>query len=38
MKNILNRGFSQLGVDQFVTKVTFIIAQMTGNPGYAGFL
>jgi hypothetical protein len=35
MKNILNRGFSQLVVDQLVTKVTFIIAQLTGNPNFA---
>jgi hypothetical protein len=35
MKNILNRGFSQLSVDQLVTKVTFIIAQLTTNPNFA---
>jgi len=35
MKNILNRGFSQLVVDQLVTKVKFIIAQLTGNPNFA---
>jgi|GEM_PF-2631150 len=35
MKNILNRGFSQLVIDQLVTKVKFIIAQLTGNPNFA---
>jgi hypothetical protein len=35
MKNILNRGFSQLVVDQLVTKVKFIIASLTGNPNFA---
>ena len=34
MKNILNRGFSKLGIDQLVTKVTFIIAQLTGNADF----
>lgn len=34
MKNILNRGFSQLTVDALVTKVQFIIAQLTGNPAF----
>src|SRR5438270_924144 len=32
MKNILNRGFSQLSDDALVTKVAFIISQLTGNP------
>lgn len=35
MKNILNRGFSQLTDSDLVTKVTFIIAQLTGNPNFA---
>jgi hypothetical protein len=35
MTNILNRGFSQSSVDAFVTKVKFIIAQLTGNPNFA---
>jgi len=30
--NILNRGFSQLGDNELVTKVAFIIAQNTSNP------
>ncbi|MEY2557975.1 MAG: hypothetical protein QOE34_1400 [Verrucomicrobiota bacterium] len=34
MKNILNRGFSQLVVGTLVTKVTFIIAQLTTNPNF----
>ena len=34
MKNILNRGFSQLSDDALVTKVAFIIAQLTGNPSF----
>jgi hypothetical protein len=35
MKNILNRGFSQLTDSALVTKVTFIIAQLTGNANFA---
>jgi hypothetical protein len=35
MKNIINRGFSQLSDSDLVTKVTFIIAQLTGNPNFA---
>ena len=34
MKNILNRGFSQLSDDVLVTKVAFIISQLTGNPSF----
>jgi hypothetical protein len=34
MKNILNRGFSKMLPNDFVTKVTFIIAQLTGNPAF----
>lgn len=34
MKNILNRGFSQLDVNALVTKVLFIITQLTGNPAF----
>jgi hypothetical protein len=32
MKNILNRGFSQLGNSELVTKIQLIISQLTGNP------
>jgi hypothetical protein len=35
MKNILNRGFSKMLENDLVTKVTFIIAQLTGNPSFA---
>ena len=35
MKNILNRGFAQLGDSAFITKMQFIIAQLTGNPHFA---
>ncbi len=31
MKNILNRGFGHLSIDAFVTKVMFIITQLTAN-------
>jgi hypothetical protein len=34
MKNILNRGFSRMPDDEFVTKVALVIAQLTGNPSF----
>ena len=35
MKNILNRGFSEMGLNEFVAKVQAIIAALTGNPHFA---
>lgn len=35
MKNILNRGFSQLSDSDLVTKTTFIKTQLTGNANFA---
>jgi hypothetical protein len=34
MKNILNRGFSKMPDDEFVTKTSFVIAQLTGNANF----
>ncbi len=31
MKNILNRGFSEMTLADFIVLVKFIIAQLTGN-------
>ncbi len=36
MINILNRGFAQYLIPDFITKVQFIIARLTGNADFPG--